>query len=154
LIVLEENILDGQRLLLEAWRIAVRQIGMDIGHKGLKDEEIIVLLRRRRNATFFTRDAGFYLPIHRNRSCCLVVAGVGQYEVATFIGAFCASRNMIANRSVWAGWSGFRTPAWLPGARGRKQCFRQPGAGPDRSFGACAARSFPPSRMPHNEGSP
>jgi hypothetical protein len=38
LIILDENILEGQRLLLEASRIAVRQIGVDIGHKGLKDE--------------------------------------------------------------------------------------------------------------------
>jgi hypothetical protein len=42
LIILDENILDGQRLLLGASRIAVRQIGVDIGHKGLKDEEIVV----------------------------------------------------------------------------------------------------------------
>ena len=60
MIVLDENILDGQRRLLEAWRIAVRQIGVDIGHKALKDEEIIVLLRRQRNSTFFTRDAAFF----------------------------------------------------------------------------------------------
>jgi hypothetical protein len=44
LIILDENILEGQRLLLEASRIAVRQIGVDIGHKGLKDEEAVVLL--------------------------------------------------------------------------------------------------------------
>jgi hypothetical protein len=68
LIVLDENILDGQRLLLESWRIAVRRIGVDIGRKGLKDEEIVVLLRRQRNPTFVTRDAGFFLPIHRHRS--------------------------------------------------------------------------------------
>jgi len=43
LIILDENILDGQRLLLEASRIVARQIGVDIGHKGLKDEEIVVL---------------------------------------------------------------------------------------------------------------
>ena len=88
MIILDENILDGQRLLLEASRIAVRQIGVDIGQKGLKDEEIVVLLRRQRNPTFFTRDAGFYLPIHRHRSYCLVVTSVGQYEVATFVRRF------------------------------------------------------------------
>src|ERR1039458_5916867 len=68
--------------------MAVRQIGVDIGRKGLKDEGIIVLLRQQRNATFFTRDAGFYLPIHRHRSYCLVVTSVGQYEVATFVRRF------------------------------------------------------------------
>jgi len=33
-------------LLLQAWRLAARQIGFDLGHKGLKDQEIVVLLRR------------------------------------------------------------------------------------------------------------
>jgi hypothetical protein len=88
LIILDENILEGQRLLLEASRVAVRQIGVDIGHKGLKDDEIFVLLRRQRNPTFFTRDADFYLPTFRHRSYCLVVMSVGQYEVATFIRRF------------------------------------------------------------------
>jgi hypothetical protein len=77
LIILDENILDAQRLLLEASRIAVRQIGVDIGHKSLKNEKIVVLLRRQRNPTFFTRDAGFFLPIHRHRSYCLVLSRSG-----------------------------------------------------------------------------
>jgi hypothetical protein len=37
LIILDENILDGQRLLLQAWRLAAKQIGLDLGRKGLKD---------------------------------------------------------------------------------------------------------------------
>ena len=88
MIILDENILEAQRLLLEATRTAPRQIGVDIGHKGLKDEEIIVLLRRQRNPTFFTRDAGFYAPELRHRRYCLVVANVGQNEVAAFIRRF------------------------------------------------------------------
>ena len=88
MIILDENILEGQRLLLEASRIAVRQIGVDIGHKGLKDEEVVVLLRRQRNPTFFTRDGDFYLPALRHRSYCMAVMAVGQYEVAMFIRRF------------------------------------------------------------------
>jgi len=61
-IVLDENILDGQRLLLEASRVAIKQIGVDIGRKGMRDDEIIVLLRKQRNPSFFTRDAGFDVP--------------------------------------------------------------------------------------------
>ena len=49
MIILDENILEGQRLLLQAWRLPARQIGLDIGRKGLKDEEIFVLLKRQRN---------------------------------------------------------------------------------------------------------
>src|SRR5207247_4573554 len=88
LIVLDENIREGQGLLLATSRCAPRQIGVDIGRKGLKDEEIIVLLSRQRNITFFTRDAGFYLPGLRHRSYCLVVMSVGQNEVAAFIRRF------------------------------------------------------------------
>ena len=63
MIILDENILDGQRLLLRAWRLAAKQIGLDFGQKGLKDEEIVVLLRRQRNAAFFTRDGDFFVPV-------------------------------------------------------------------------------------------
>lgn len=88
MIILDENILEGQRLLLQAWRLAARQIGLDIGRKGLKDEEIIVLLKRQRNATFFTRDGDFFDPRLRHSGYCIVVAGVGQNEVAAFIRRF------------------------------------------------------------------
>jgi len=87
-IILDENILDGQRLLLDAWRLAARQIGVNLGRKGLKDEEILVLLRQHRDPTFFTRDADFYHSDLRHRSYCLVVTSVGQNEVATFIRRF------------------------------------------------------------------
>jgi hypothetical protein len=63
LIVLDENILEGQRLLLEASHIPARQIGTDLGRKGMKDDEIVVLLRAKRSVTFFTRDAGFFLQL-------------------------------------------------------------------------------------------
>ena len=88
MIILDENILDGQRVLLEAWRLAPRQVGVNFGHKGVKDEELIGLLRQQRNPTFFTRDGGFYHPKLRHRSYCLVVANVGQNEVAAFIRRF------------------------------------------------------------------
>ncbi len=88
MIVLDENILDGQRLLLDGWNIAVRQIGLDVGRKGLQDGQIVVLLRRLRQATFFTRDRGFYTPSLRHPHYAIVVAAVGQYEVAAFIRRF------------------------------------------------------------------
>jgi len=66
-IVLDENIVDGQRLLLEGWNVTARQVGLDVGRKGLKDEEIVVLLCRLRQPTFFTRDLGFYTPERRHQ---------------------------------------------------------------------------------------
>jgi hypothetical protein len=82
LIVLDENILEAQRLLLEASRFAPKQIGVSIGRKGLRDEEIIVLLRRQRGVTFYTRDGDFYRPDLRHRSYCLVATSISQNEVA------------------------------------------------------------------------
>ncbi len=34
--LLDENIPEGQRRLLHGWRIRVRQIGVDVGHSGMK----------------------------------------------------------------------------------------------------------------------
>ena len=42
--ILDENIPKPQRELLEGRRISVRQVGVNIGRKGLLDEEIIPLL--------------------------------------------------------------------------------------------------------------
>ena len=58
--VLDENLAEGQRLLLRRWRITTRQIGVDVGCRGMADEEIIPLLLELRRPTFFTRDADFY----------------------------------------------------------------------------------------------
>jgi predicted nuclease of predicted toxin-antitoxin system len=88
LILLDENILDGQRLLLEASGVAARQVGVDVGRKGMKDDEVVVFLRRKRNITFFTRDSDFYLPELRHGRYCLVVMNVGQNEAATFVRRF------------------------------------------------------------------
>ncbi|MBU0511935.1 MAG: hypothetical protein KKD28_09905 [Chloroflexi bacterium] len=83
--VLDENILENQRQILQSQRIHVRQIGDDVGRKGMKDDKIISWLPTQRNPTFFTRDLGF----HERKLCharyCLVCLAVGRYEVATFV---------------------------------------------------------------------
>ncbi|HXP63517.1 MAG TPA: hypothetical protein VN829_23640 [Dongiaceae bacterium] len=58
--VLDENILESQRQLLRGWRVPVRQIGHELGHKGLQDEELVPFLLTLRRPTLFTRDLGFY----------------------------------------------------------------------------------------------
>jgi hypothetical protein len=50
-----------------------------------EDEEIVVLLRRLRQPTFFTRDRGFYSPELLHRRYAIVAAAVGQYELAAFV---------------------------------------------------------------------
>ena len=88
MILLDENILAGQRVLLEGWSIGVRQIGLEIGRKGLKDEAVIVLLRQLRQPTFFTRDLGFYSPVLRHERYGIVAMAIGQYEAAAFVRRF------------------------------------------------------------------
>jgi hypothetical protein len=70
--ILDENVPESQRLLLERRRIAVKQIGVDIGRKGLDDEDIIPLLRRLNRPTFFTLDVDFWDRNLRHEGYCLV----------------------------------------------------------------------------------
>ena len=44
MIVLDENIPEDQRQLLRGWRVRAQQIGEEVGHKGMKDDQIIPLL--------------------------------------------------------------------------------------------------------------
>jgi hypothetical protein len=83
--ILDENILESQRRLLRDWRVSVRQIGHDIGRKGLKDREIITLLQQQRRVTFFTLDADFYQPSLCHAKYCLVCLEVRKHEAALFI---------------------------------------------------------------------
>jgi hypothetical protein len=93
LIILDENIPDSERALLRDWRIRVHQVGHEIGRKGMKDEEIVPFLHRRRSAVFFTRDLGFYLRTLCHPRYCLVCLAVSQYEVASFV------RRLLRHRS-------------------------------------------------------
>ncbi|MBM4333365.1 MAG: hypothetical protein FJ117_19460 [Deltaproteobacteria bacterium] len=83
--ILDENIPESQRQLLRSWKIRIQQIGHEIGRQGMQDEEIIPFLHRLRQATFFTRDLGFYERQLCHPNYCLVVLNVGQYEVASFV---------------------------------------------------------------------
>lgn len=92
--ILDENIVNNQRQLMRSWRIQVRQIGHDIGRKGLPDEEIIGLLLRSRRPTFFTRDLGFYDRRLRHARYGLVCVAVDKYEVAVFV------RRLLSHRAL------------------------------------------------------
>ena len=84
--VLDENILESQRQLLRGWRIAIRQIGQELGHKGMKDEdEVIPFLLTLHRPTLFTRDLGLYDSSLCHARYCVVTLAVGQYEAAHFV---------------------------------------------------------------------
>lgn len=85
MIVLDENVPEDQRHTLRAWHIRPRQIGLEVGHSGMSDAEIVRLLRTLTRPTFFTRDRDFLQPWLRHASYCVVYLDVGQYEVASFV---------------------------------------------------------------------
>ncbi len=75
--ILDENILEGQRRLLQKWNIPFRQIGIEIGRKGMDDREIIRLLLGLRHPTLFAVDHHFY-----KRDLCHARYGLVQLDVA------------------------------------------------------------------------
>jgi hypothetical protein len=83
--ILDENIPEHQRLLLRSWRVAVRQIGRELGQSGMTDDAILTLLHHVSRPTFFTRDDSFYQSTLCQPNYCLVYLAVGQYEVASFL---------------------------------------------------------------------
>ena len=83
--ILDENIPQNQRQLLESWRFRVRQIGFNIGRRGMQDEEIIPFLLQQRHPTFFTRDEGFYERSLRHARYGLVYLAAEKYEAAIFV---------------------------------------------------------------------
>jgi hypothetical protein len=83
-IILDENFPESQRRLLRSWRIPIRQIGYEVGKKGMLDDEIIPFLLQRRRCTFFTIDLDFYRRSLCHARYCLVCLDVGEYEAAAF----------------------------------------------------------------------
>src|SRR6266436_10410542 len=83
--ILDENIPKPQPELLERRRIGVKQIGVNIGRKGMLDEEIVPLLRILRNSTFFTRDSDFYGRGLCDSKYCLVYLSIDKTEAASFV---------------------------------------------------------------------
>ncbi len=83
--LLDENIIESQRLRLRQRRVAIRQVGVDCGHKRMTDGEIIALLHQLNRTTFFTRDNDFYRPGLCHRRYCLVVLDVNDDDVADYV---------------------------------------------------------------------
>jgi len=89
MILLDENIPEDQCKLLRKWRIRFRQIGQDVGRKGMKDEQhIIPLLHKLDDVTFLTRDFGFFDGRWCHDNYALIYFAVSQSEVAHYIKRF------------------------------------------------------------------
>jgi hypothetical protein len=87
-IVLDENIFESGRAHLRKWRMNVRQIGYDVGHKGMSDDEIIPLLRRLQRPTFFTRDADFFARGLCSDRFSLAFLDLKSFDAADYIRRF------------------------------------------------------------------
>lgn len=83
--IIDEQILESQRQMVRSWRIPVRQIGFDIGHKGLKDNEIIPLLLELRRPTFFTLDFDFFHNHLCHAKYAIVCMDVRKHEAAIYV---------------------------------------------------------------------
>jgi len=83
--IFDENILEDQRQLLLSWSVPFRQIGYEVGRKGMKDDEIIPFLLSLRNPTLFTVDRHFYKRTLCHARYGMVYLNVGQSEAAIFV---------------------------------------------------------------------
>jgi hypothetical protein len=83
--LLDENIPRRQRQLLASWKIRFREIGHEVGRRGMEDHQIIPLLHRLRPVTFFSLDSDFFKAHLCHPGYCLVHLDVEYHEAAAFI---------------------------------------------------------------------
>lgn len=86
--LLDENFPEDQRVVLRGWGITFRQIGVELGHRGVKDDSIIPLLHRQRDVTFFTQDEDFYLSQFCHGAYCLVWLDASADDLARYLRRF------------------------------------------------------------------
>jgi hypothetical protein len=83
--VLDENIPESQPTVLGTKRIALRQIGQELGRLGMKDDQLIPLLHQLDRPTFFTLDNDFYARRLCHERYCLVYVDVDEEKVAEYV---------------------------------------------------------------------
>lgn len=92
--ILDENIDVYQCQQLRFWKVHFRQIGVDIGRAGMKDDDdILPLLHGLRRPTLLTLDRDFYKPQWRHSGYCLVWLNVYDDEAAFYIRQFLRHRD-------------------------------------------------------------
>ena len=88
MLVLDENVPAGQRLLLRKWRVHFRVIGVDVASWGTTDENLIPALHGLPRPTFFTLDQNFYPRVWVHRGYCRVWLDVADDRAAEFVRRF------------------------------------------------------------------
>ncbi len=84
MILLDENIAEGQREALTNWKSSIKQIGFNVSAKGIKDSEIIPFLLTLTRPTLITRDKGLYRRQLCHHRYSIVVFDVHPNEVALY----------------------------------------------------------------------
>lgn len=86
MIVIDENIVRGQRERLFDLKVHFSQIGFEIGWSGMKDHnDVIPLLHTLSCPTFFTSDMDFYKTGLRHAEYCLVFLDIPADETAEYM---------------------------------------------------------------------
>lgn len=83
--ILDENVPEGQRVALRTKRVPVRQIGVDLQRKGVKDADLVTQLHALNRPTLFTLDGDFYDRRLCHARYCLVHLDVEDCEVADYV---------------------------------------------------------------------
>lgn len=86
--LLDEQMREDQRRLLDRWRIPYRQIGIEIASYGTGDPDIIPLLHSLKHPTLFTHDRGFFQRSLCHLRYCLVHLDVSDTQAAEYIRRF------------------------------------------------------------------
>ena len=88
MLVLDENLPAGQRLLLRKWRIRFRVVGVDVGVWGTDDRNLLPVLHRLPQPTFFSLDQDFWRADWAHASYCLAWLDMADDRAAEFIRRF------------------------------------------------------------------
>jgi len=102
--VLDENVIAQQCEQLKKWHIPFRKIGKDISNYGTLDENLIPLLHRLPQPTFFSHDDYFFKKTLCHSHYALVYLDVEDNEAAEYIRRF-LKHPIFATQANARGWS-------------------------------------------------
>ncbi|MDL1891356.1 hypothetical protein FBQ87_00490 [Sphingobacteriales bacterium CHB3] len=92
MILIDENIISTECAKPKKWKSSVRQIGLDIGSKGMKDYEILPFLLQLRKLTFLTRDRDYYNHRLCHHRYCLAWFDVSAVQFSDYARLFLQHR--------------------------------------------------------------
>ncbi len=92
MLLLDENITGAAEEQLRCWSIHARVITEHFAPKGITDADLVPILHRLAQPTFFTHDWDFWTPILCHPRYCIVHLAVEDTEAADYIRRFLRHR--------------------------------------------------------------